>query len=366
MLKTFRYKLEPNKAQRTALEKTLGVCRELYNMALEQRKSQGIGRFEQCRQLTVLRAEFSEYKDVYVHVLQNAIIRLDRAFQNFFRRCKEGGAPGFPRFRGRDRYDSFTFNNTGWKLNGNHLSLSKIGNIKARVSRPLPSDAAPKICTIKRDVDGWYATITFEFSPTPLPASDKCVGIDMGIEKFAALSDGTFIENPRYYECGQAELRRAQRRVARRKKGSHRRKKAVILLRKVHQRITNRRNDFLHKQSTRLIQQYGAIAVENLNVKGLAQGILSKQIHDASWSTFFNMLRYKAEWAGRRLVGVDARYTSQDCPACGTRKKKSLAERKHDCPCGFSTHRDTAAAINILGRMVPLGANVAEVIACVA
>jgi putative transposase len=176
------------------------------------------------------------------------------------------------------------------------------------------------------------------------------------------------IPNPRFYECGQAELRVAQRRVARRKnKKSHRRARAVILLRKAHERVANRRRDFLHKTTTALVQKFGVIVVENLNVKGLAQGILSKQVHDASWATFFNLLVYKAESAGRRLVGVDPKYTSQTCPACGTRKKKSLSERKHECSeCGYTTHRDTAAAEVILARMEPLGAKIGESIPCLA
>lgn len=321
-------------------------------MGLEQRRAQRIGRFAQERQLTQLKHLFPEYNAVHVHVLKNVFKKLDRSFQNFFRRCKSGGAPGFPRFKGKDRYDSFQFNNTGFSLNGKYLSVSKVGNIKVRLSRELPADAVVKTCTIKRSVSGWFATLTFEHTPTPLPASDLSVGIDVGIENFAALSDGTMIPNPRHYECGQAELRIAQRRVAKRKKGSHRRRQAVALLKRVHERISSRRMDFLHKQTTALVRSFGTIVVENLNIKGLAQGVLSKQVHDASWSTFFNFLSYKAADAGRELVGVDCKRTSQTCPACGTIKKKSLSERTHECSeCGLVLHRDTAAAQVILSRV---------------
>jgi putative transposase len=357
LIKTFKYKLSPNRKQKALLNSTLDVCRELYNMGLEQRKMQRVGQFEQMRQVTTLKAEFPEYKTVHAHVLQNVIKKLNRSFENFFRRCKEGGKAGFPRFKGRDRYDSFQFNNTGFSLNGSVLSLSKIGNVKVRLSRELPEGAVIKTCTVKRSVSGWFCTLTFEYEPTPLPTNTNAIGIDVGIENFAALSDGTMIPNPRFYECGQAELRRAQRKVARRKKGSNRRRKAVVLLRKAHERITNRRQDFLHKTTTALVAKFGTIVVENLNVKGLAQGILSKQVHDASWSTFFNFLSYKAADAGRKIVGVNCAYTSQTCPACGTRKKKSLAERKHVCSeCGYTTHRDTAAAEVILGRSFPSNA----------
>jgi putative transposase len=363
MLKTYKYKLQPNNKQKQALSQTLGVCRELYNMGLEQRRGQRIGQFEQMRQLTELKQVFPEYQTVHAHVLQNVIKKLNRSFENFFRRCKEGGKAGFPRFKGKDRYDSFQFNNTGFSLSGRYLQLSKIGNVKVRLSRELPEGAVIKTCTVKRSVSGWFCTLTFEYEPTPLPVNTDAIGIDVGIENFAALSDGTMIPNPRFYECGQAELRIAQRKVARRKKGSSHRRKAIVLLRKVHERITNRRQDFLHKTTTALVAKFGTIVVENLNVKGLAQGILSKQIHDASWSTFFNFLSYKAADAGRKIVGVNCAYTSQTCPACGTKKKKSLGERKHNCEkCGYTTHRDTAAAQVILARMEPSFANTQEVI----
>jgi putative transposase len=363
MLKTYKYKLQPNNKQKQALSQTLGVCRELYNMGLKQRRGQRIGQFEQMRQVTALKKEFPEYQTVHAHVLQNVIKKLNRSFENFFRRCKEGGKAGFPRFKGKDRYDSFQFNNTGFSLSGRYLQLSKIGNVKVRLSRELPEGAVIKTCTVKRSVSGWFCTLTFEYEPTPLPVNTDAIGIDVGIENFAALSDGTMIPNPRFYECGQAELRIAQRKVARRKKGSSHRRKAIVLLRKVHERITNRRQDFLHKTTTALVAKFGTIVVENLNVKGLAQGILSKQIHDASWSTFFNFLSYKAADAGRKIVGVNCAYTSQTCPACGTKKKKSLGERKHNCEkCGYTTHRDTAAAQVILARMEPSFANTQEVI----
>jgi putative transposase len=365
MLKTFKYKIEPNRKQKALLNSTLDVCRELYNMSLEQRKMQRVGQFEQMRQVTALKAAFPYYKTVHAHVLQNVIKKLNRSFENFFRRLKEGGKAGFPRFKGRDRYDSFTFNNTGFKFSGRYLQLSKIGNIKIRLSRELPDGAVIKTCTVKRSVSGWFCTLTFEYEPVHLPLNTDAVGIDVGIENFAALSDGTMISNHRFYECGQAELRRAQRKVARRKnKKSNRRRKAVILLQKIHARIANRRMDFLHKQTTALIQKFGTIVVENLNVKGLAQGILSKQVHDASWSTFFSFLTYKAEDAGRRVIGVDARYTSQTCPACGTKKKKSLGQRTHECSeCGLVLHRDTAAAQVILARVEPSNANITATMA---
>ncbi len=359
MLKTFKYKLNPNRTQRLALQRTLDTCREIWNMALEQRKYQRTHWTVQCRELTELKAGFPEYKQVHVHVLQNVVKKLQRSFERMW----ELGS-GFPRFKNAKRYRSFSFNNTGFSLAGKYLQLSKIGNIKVRLSREIP-EGVIKSLTVKQTVSGWYACFAVDVPTQPLSESDLAVGLDAGIENFAALSDGTMIPNPRFYECGQAELRVAQRRVARRKKGSHRRRKAVVLLQKVHERIANRRADFLHKTTTALVQKFGTIVIENLNVKGLAGGILAKQVNDASWGTFFGMLAYKAESAGRQLIGVDCKKTSQTCPACGTVRKKSLSQRKHECvECGLELHRDTAAAQVILGRMCPSDAKIGELIPC--
>ena len=227
MLRAYRYKLEPNQSQRYALARTLDVCRELYNDCLFQRKLQPISRYQQSKQLTQLKAEFPVYKNVYSQVLQHVLGRLDQAFKNFFR-----SDFGFPRFKGANRYDSFTYPQTGFCLGGRQLSLAKIGNVKLRLSRPLPQGAVVKTCTIKRSVQGWFATLVVEHQPVPLPANDLVVGIDVGVTSFAKFSDGTEIQNPRIYQNTQAELRRAQRRVARRQKGSQRRGRAVRLLKK--------------------------------------------------------------------------------------------------------------------------------------
>lgn len=362
MLKTFKYKLNPNCTQRLALQRTLDTCREIWNMALEQRKYQRTHWTVQCRELTELKAVFSEYKQVHVHVLQNVIKKLQRSFEHMWER-----GSGFPRFKNSKRYRSFSFNNTGFSLAGKYLQLSKIGNITVRLSREIPEGAVIKSLTVKQTVSGWYACFAVDVPTQPLPVSDLAVGIDVGIENFAALSDGTMIPNPRHYECGQAELRVAQRRVARRKKGSHGRRNAVVLLQTVHERIANRRANFLHKTTTALVQKFGTIVIENLNIKGLAGGILAKQVNDASWGTFFRMLRYKAESAGRQLIGVDCKYTSQTCPVCGTKRKKLLSQRKHECSeCGLVLHRDTAAAQVILARMEPSDEKIGEPIPCLA
>jgi putative transposase len=358
MLKTSKYKIEANQKQRVLLKRHLDICRELHNMSLEQTTYRRTSPFEQMRELTELRATFPEYKEVHVHVLQNVIKKLHRSFE-----CMWELGAGFPRFKSKQRYHSFSFNNTGFSLDGNQLSLSKIGNVNVRLSRPIPEGSVIKSLTVKETVSGWSACFAVEVPTALLPASDQTIGIDLGIENYAALSNGEMIQNPRFYENGQAELKRAQGRVARRKPGSHGRAKAVVLLRKVHERIANHRSDFLHKQTSARVRRFGTIVIENLNIKGLAQGILNKQVHDAGWSQFMQQLKLKAASAGRRVVEVDCRYSSQECPACKKRKKKSLAERSHECECGFSTHRDTAAAQVLLARAEPVGATLAEVIA---
>ncbi|MGA3200425.1 MAG: transposase [Halobacteriota archaeon] len=371
LIKTFKYKLEPNRKQKVLLNSTLDVCRELYNMGLEQRKMQRVGQFEQMRQVTALKSEFPEYKTVHAHVLQNVIKKLNRSFENFFRRCKEGGKVGFPRFKGRDRYDSFQFNNTGFNLSGRHLQLSKIGNVKVRLSRELPKGAVIKTCTVKRSVSGWFATLIVETTSQPLPVSELEVGIDVGISHFAALSDGTFVPNPRFYENGQAELRRAQRKVSRRHKSSNRRRKAVILLRKVHERIANKRLDFLHKHSTTIVQKFGLIAIEDLNVAGMSKGNLAKQILDASWSTWRRLLFYKAEWAGRTKVAVPPQYTSQECDECEfIHKDNRKSQAEFECiACGHKDNADTNSSKRILararkqlGRICPSNVNIPVVV----
>jgi putative transposase len=224
-----------------------------------------------------------------------------------------------------------------------------------------------KTCTIKRSVNGWFATLTFEHQPVPLPANDLAVAIDVGVTTFAKFTDGTEIPNPRIYQNSQAELRRAQRRVARRKKGSKRRRRAVRQVQKVHLRIRNRRSDFLHKHSTAVIRKYGTVKVEALNVSGMSRGNLAKQILDCSWSEWFRQLRYKAEEAGRRFVAVDPKYTSQICSQCGFKhpdNRKTQAD--FAClSCGYQDNADHNAAVNILARNEPLDANVSGVALCV-
>lgn len=365
MIKSFKYRIVTNRNQGDALKATLDACRDLYNAALEQRRYQRISLFAQMRQLKELRADVPSQGALYNAVQQTILERLNLAFEAFFRRCRSGAKPGYPRFKSFRRFDSFSYKAEGYRLEGNRLIVSKLGTFKLRLSRPLPGGAEYKRLTLKRSCGAWYAILSVECKARPLSPSPYAIGIDLGIEKFAATSDFQFIENPRIFERNEAELRRAQRRIARRKKGSKRREKARFLLRRIHERIANQRRDFLHKQSTRLIEENGTIAVEDLNIKGLVGSELAKQVSDVSWGEFLRMLAYKAVDAGRRIVEVDCRYTSQICPACGAIERKALGQRIHQCPCGYEVHRDIAAAQVILGRAGPSGANEGSLIPCV-
>ena len=348
----FRISGKPSKIALERLEQTLDLCRDLYNAALEERRNAyklnriSLNYYDQAKQLKEIKQTNSEYKNVHSQVLQDVLRRLDKTFKAFYNRVKNGQA-GFPRFKGANRYDSFTFPQKGFSLTENKLTLSKIGTVKIKLSRKIQGKV--KTCTIQREIDKWFVVFSVETSTEPLPKTGKQIGIDAGIESFITLSDGTRIDNFKYYESAHKELRRAQRSVSRKKKGSNNRKKAVLRLRKIHQKIKNRRVCFQHKISTRLVKEFDLIVIEKLNILGMSRGMLSKQIHDASWAGFFRMLRYKAVNADRQLIEVNPNWTSQDCSACGTRVKKDLSVRVHHCSvCGLKIHRDHNAALNIL------------------
>lgn len=343
---------KPSKIVQERLEQTLYLCRSLYNSAIQERRDAyqinrvSINYQAQQNQLPEIKLTNSEYKEIHSQVLQNVLKRCERAFDGFFRRIKTKQTAGFPRFKGANRYDSFCYPQTGFVLTGDKLTLSKIGKVKIKLSRPVVGKI--KTCAVKKEINNWFVIFTVETAAEPLPKTGQSVGLDAGISAFMTLSDGTQIDNFKYYESTQKKLRVAQRRIARRHKGSNRRHKAVIQLRKIHQKIFNQRNDFQHKVSTYLVKQFDLIAIEKLNIKGMSRGILSKQIHDTSWGSFFDKLRYKAESAGRDLKEVSPNYTSQDCSGCGNRVKKDLSVRVHHClKCGLSLCRDHNAAINI-------------------
>jgi putative transposase len=354
--KTYQYKLNPTPEQERALGRVLGLCRWLYNTALEQRivayqwRHISVSRYQQEAELKDIRVAMPEYAAIHSHVLQDVLARLDKAYQAFFRRLQRGEKAGFPRYQGRDRWHSFTFKEfgNGATLDNGFLVLSKIGRIAVRWSRPL--GGTPKTITISREADGWYVCFSCADVPVqPLPSTGQETGIDLGIEAFATLSDGTRIFHPGWYRKAERALKTVQRRVSRRKKGSHRRRKAVALLAKAHQKVRRQRQDFHHKTALALVRENDRIYHENLQTANMVKNHhMAKSITDAGWGAFLTILTYKAAWAGRRIIGVNPAYTSQTCSSCGILVSKGLSVRWHCCPdCGTSLLRDHNAAKNI-------------------
>ncbi|RTG93537.1 transposase [Thermus scotoductus] len=361
MRKAFKYRLYPTKPQVKDLERTLELCRELYNAALQERRDaykkagKSVGLYQQKRYLPQIREELPQYKRVHSQVLQDVIHRVDKAFQGFFRRVKAGQKAGYPRFKGKGRYDSFTFPQayeTGVKLQegGKRVLLYGIGSVKVKLHRPL--EGKIKTATVKREGEHWYIIFITEVDPKPLPPSEEAIGIDLGTNPhFLVTSEGEMVEAPRHFQKAEEKLAKAQRELSRKKKGKSGRKKARLKVAKLHRKIANQRRDFHHKVARRLVNAYGTIVHEDLNILALSRSYVAKGIHDAGWAQFLAILAYKAEEAGRRVIKVDPKYTSQDCPVCGHREKKPLWVRAYTCPqCGALLHRDVAAAQNILAR----------------
>jgi len=360
MLRVYRYRLYPTTAQAERMEWTLWRLRELYNAALDERitayrrAGKSLSGYDQMREIKAVREARPEYAAIHVHLLQDVLTRLERAYRAFFRRIKAGEKPGFPRFKGRGSYTSFTFkdaknrNGVAFDAKTKRLRLTGIGEVKVKLHRK--PEGTLKQVTVTLGGDGhWYACLSCDDVPTkPLPATGEAVGIDVGITTFAALSDGTMVANPRHYERTQAALRRKRRVVARRKRGGNRRRKAVVVLRAHHDRVRRTRLDFHHKTALGVVRRFDRIAVEDLNVTGLAMGRLAKQVQDAAWAQFTRILESKAECAGREFVRVDPRGTSQRCSGCGAVVPKKLSVRVHDCPsCKLVLDRDENAARNI-------------------
>ena len=355
--KTFKYQLQPGPAQERALDDVLWRCRTLDNTALEQRITAwqrchvSVSRYQQEAELKAIRAELPEYAAMHRHVLQDVLARLDKTDQAFFRRVKAGQTPGFPRFKGRDRFHSFACKEygNGARLDHGVLVLSKIGRSAVRWSRPLAG--TPKTVTVSQEAEGWYVAISCADVPVqPLPLTGEATGIDLGLERFATLANGSQIANPRIFRVAELALQRAQRRVARRKRGSHRRKKAVTLLAQAHQTVRRTRADFHHTTARTLVRQYDTIYHEDLQTANMVRNHhLAKSIADAGWSAFLGILSFKAAEAGKTVVAVPPAYTSQACSGCGVLVQKALSVRWHACPdCGTSLHRDHNAALNIL------------------
>ena len=374
--KIFKYRLYPTKAQRTSMNNVLDACRWVYNKTLEVRKKawekreESISRYETINMLPDWKKEHSWLRQAHSQVLQEVCTRVDLAFQSFFRRCKAGKNPGYPRFKGEGWYKSFTYPQSGFELletstcavhRNERLRLSKIGNVKIVYHRPLEGEI--KRLHIKRDALGnWFACFVVEFEPGELPPVSQVVGVDVGLEKFAVLSNGDRFDNPRFFRKDEKALANAQRKLSKCEKGTKEYQRCKRVVQHIHRRIRNRRKDFTHKLSRWLVNNYQIIVFEDLDIKDMQDGnyrSMNKSIGDAAWNQLIQFTAYKAENAGRGFVKVDPRNTSQMCSDCGEIVKKDLSERVHNCPhCGLSLDRDENAARNILARgMACLGSN---------
>jgi putative transposase len=359
MRKAFKYRLYPNRSQTEALDAMLGTHRRLYNLALRDRRDsyEGEGRSvsygEQSARYKESRKVLPSLCALNFSSAQATLRRLDKAFKAFFRRVKAGQCPGYPRFKGEDRFRSVEFPSygDGCKLKDNgRLYLQRIGHIKVKLHRAI--EGTIKSVCVKKSCGKWYAIISCDLGDEPEPVEGGPeVGIDLGLKSFLVTSEGSSVDPPRYYRKAQKKLKRAQRTLARKKKGSSRRSKARERVARLHEKTANQRRDFHHKEARKLVDAHGLITHEALNVKGLARTRLAASVHDAGWAQFVNILVPKAEEAGVRVLAVNPANTTQACSWCGAKpkRKKTLSERLHTCTsCGYVADRDVNAAENIL------------------
>ena len=362
MKKAYRFRIYPTSNQEVKLITTLNTCRHLYNDALAERRDQGrlnklisdwqlfpwgkpewITKYDQHKSLTKNKTKYQ--KQVHSQVLQNVLKRVEKSFKNFFT------GSGYPRFQGRNRYDSFTFPQSGFSITENgKLKLSKIGIIKIIQHRSI--EGIIKTCTIKRDVDQWYVSFSCEVEPETLEPTGKSTGIDVGLKSLVTLSNGEQIEPPKFLRQSEEKLIKAQKSLSNKKKGSSNRNKQRIEVGKIHRHIRNQREDFNHKLSTHLVNTYDFIVFEKLQIQNMVKNHhLSKSISDASWYQLIQFTSYKAECAGRNVEQVNPRNTSKTCSVCGHIQSMPLSQRTYICPCGNIMDRDHNAAINILNKI---------------
>ncbi len=356
LIRTYRYPLRPTGAQEATLDAWRRQCCDLYNAALQERRDAwkkqrvSIGYNAQTKSLTEWRAMDPDGAALPVEVQRSALRRVDFAFKAFFRRVKAGQTPGFPRFRSKRRYDSFDMPEA--RVVGKTVALPKIGAVKFHLYRPLRGNVLR--VAIRREGEAWWVCFSCDVGAAPEKVAPvSIVGIDVGLKALAVTSDGEVVENPRHAARAAAKLARAQRIVARRKRGSKSKRRAALLVARCHARVKNQRLDHARKVAADLVSRYDVIAHEDLNIAAMGRGFLSGHIQNAGWGVLIHAIACKAESAGKHVVAVDPRGTSQACSGCGALVPKDLGVRVHDCPhCGLRMDRDHNAAVNIcaLGR----------------
>ena len=365
-MKAYKFRLYPSAEQEERLNEQLELCRELYNSLLLERRyayrgsKKSLTYNHQQNEIPELKNTFDEYRNIHSQVLQDVARRVDRAYQNFYGRIREKKQgvkqkAGFPRLKGKGRYRSLTYPQSGFTLMENgHLRLSKIGAIRMFMHREIEGEI--KTLNISHDGSGkWYASFSVkQESVTIQPEkTGNSIGIDAGLLHLLAMSDGTVVDPPKFLKKGEKRIKKAQRNLSRKKKGSNNQKKAKISLSKQHQKVKNQREDFAHKLSNQMVQNNDLMAFESLNITGMMKNHhLAKSIADASWGTILQFTTYKADSAGKEVVMVDPGNTSRTCSNCGYRKQElKLSRRVFRCDhCGFEIDRDLNAAINIHNR----------------
>jgi putative transposase len=388
MKTSYQYKIKPTKQQTEKIDKTLEMLRCQYNYLLAQRfdwyeqnrcpvdrcplichlpelKEQP-NYYNQKASLVQLKVNRPWYKDIHSQVLQEVPKRVEKTFDRWLSGDVNGKKSGRPRFKGKGQYKTFTYTQfkqqtledsltLRYHFVNNKIKLSKIGDVKVIVHRPIPDGLKIKTVSITKKADGYYVSLSLEDATVPTIKPDfnpeSITGIDVGLQEFLTTSENETVAIPQHYRKAQKRLRVIQKRVSRRKKGSNRRQKAVKQLGKQHKKVADKRKDFHFKTANNLLKKYDVVAVEDLNIKGLARTRLAKSVLDAGWASFLSILTNKAENAGLLVIPVKASGTSQDCSSCGVKVPKKLHVRWHDCPsCGCSLDRDHNAAINIKNR----------------
>ncbi len=355
---TYRFRLYPTKEQEQKLLFTLDKCRFVYNKLLEGlNKQKKINKNELQHYILNIKEENKEINNIYSKVLQYENYRLFSNLRSLSRLKKNGKKIGKLRFKGKDWFKTFVYNQSGFKLTNigkrcQILKLSKIGNILIRCHRNI--NGKIKQVTIKKEASGkWFASITAENKEEITKTrNNKQIGFDLGILNYIYDSDGNHFDNPKYLNESLKKLAKAQKKLAKKKKSSKNRNKQRLKAAIIYEKITNKRNDFLNKLSRYYINNYSLIAVENLNIKGLIKlSYNSKNIMDASWSRFIQMLEYKAERAGVQIAKIEPKGTTQTCSNCGTEVHKELWNRIHKCNnCKLEINRDYNSAKEILKR----------------
>lgn len=359
---TYKFRFYPTKKQEQKLLWVLDRCRFVYNYLLEQKTKQNLPKNRLQALLPNLKKQYPDLENIYSKVLQYENYRLHSNIMALHRLKEKGRKIGKLRFKGKGWFKTFVYNQSGFKIieqnrRYNLLHLSRIGDIPFLMHREIKGDI--KQVVIKHQLSGkWFISIIAEIKAKPnKPTHNKMVAIDLGLDNFVYDSDRNRINHPKYLNISLERLKRQQRRLSQKKKGSSNRERQRSKLARVYEKVTNQRDDFLHKLSRHYVNTYTFIAHEDLNIKGMVRNsYLARSIMDASWLRFIRMLEYKAESAGVQVIKVEAKDTTQRCSQCGKLVKKTIAVRLHKCPyCGLQIHRDYNSALNILNKALGQG-----------